>query len=110
MHRMLCTCCALPLCARCRVARTHAPLASTATQFLQLTPRASQAWNAFIIFVDAFYTALWLPVVATFEYEDEIRGLAGAILSYMIFVRPNFDLATWRSEACIACCLRRCTH
>lgn len=53
-----------------------------------------QVWNLVIIVIDAFFTALWLPVVAAFEYKIEIwdpAGIAiflvGIILFMDVFIR-----------------------
>ena len=38
-----------------------------------------QIWNSIILLIDAIYTALWLPVVATFEYDHGPTDPAGAL-------------------------------
>lgn len=70
-------------------------------------PRPLQLWNVLIIFLDAVYTALWVPVIATFELPHRIDTPSGAldfavglILCTDIFVRfhaPIFLTSTYKS-------------
>jgi hypothetical protein len=50
-----------------------------ALRFQRVVLLVLQVWNLLIIFVDAFYTALWLPVLATFEYKHSVTDSAGAL-------------------------------
>jgi hypothetical protein len=42
------------------------------------TSCAMQAWNFLILMLDALYTALWVPIVSTFELPHSITSPSGA--------------------------------
>lgn len=72
-----------------------------------LSGGAVQLWNVLIIVIDALYTALWVPVVATFELPHRVTTASGAtdfcvglVLCIDIYVRfhaPILLTSTYKS-------------